>query len=169
MPSYSERARALAAETDDLRREFESDCDSLDAIFETRFKDYLRRVLAEEMEHLAGEIQTVSLRQENVVAPSRIYVYAFQYYDYAFQHYYGSLRFGIDVLKEKEGTIWIEGWRNQIGARALRVEEFLQRFRELVSSIRSGELEPEGLSAKKMAYGILKTLKQLDDERLIIS
>ena len=162
MPSYSERARALAAETDDLRREFESDCDSLDGFFETRFKDYLRRVLAKEMEHLAGEIQSVSMRKENVVAPYRVYLYAFQYY-------YGSLRFGIDVLKERETPIWIEGWRKQIGARALRVEEFLQRFRELVSSIRSGELEPEGLSAKKMAYGILKTLKQLDDERLIIS
>ena len=162
MPSYSERARALAAETDTLRREFESDCDSLDGIFETRFKDYLRRVLAKEMEHLAGEIQSVSLQQENVVAPSRVYVYAFQYYD-------GSLQFGIDVLKEREATIWIERWQKQRGARALRVEEFLQRFRELVCSIRSGELEPEGLRARQMAYGILKTLKQLDDEGLIIS
>jgi len=121
------------------------------------------------MEHLAGEIRRVSLQQENVVAPSRVYVYAFQYYDYAFQYYDGSLQFGIDVLKEREATIWIERWQKQRGARALRVEEFLQRFRELVSSIRSGELEPEGLRARQMAYGILKTLKQLDDEGLIIS
>jgi len=162
VPSYSERARALAVETDTLRKEFESDCDSLDAIFETRFKDYLRRVLAEEMDHLAEEIQSVSLRQGNVVAPSRVYVYAFQYYD-------GSLQFGIDVLKERETMIWIAGWRKQIGARAIGVEEFLQRFRELVNSIRSGKLEPEGLRARQMAYGILKTLKQLDDEGLIIS
>ena len=56
----------------------------------------MRKVLAGKIEHLAREIEESS-REHYVERPNRVYVYALQYN--------GSIKFGIDILKERESMI----------------------------------------------------------------